>query len=264
MSSPLRVARLLHWSKGHSGPLGVAVLVAIAGAIAYGHYFRPEIGPAMRGEEVANKLGCFSCHGPEGVSGIRNPGSAARDVPGWEHRKISMYIRKEEDLREWILYGRPRNSLMAADRMETPGLVRMPAYEKIISTGELDDLVQYLRAVSGWAADIPDIVYEGRKIAADLGCFGCHGQSGMGGMSNPGSLKGTIPAWDGGDFKQVVRDEAELKEWILEGEIKRLWKNPLAWYFLKRQIIKMPPYREHISDLELQKIVAYIGWLRKE
>ena len=174
-----------------------------------------------------------------------------------------MYVTRQEDLREWILYGRPRNSPVVADRMEASGLVPMPAYEGHISVPELDDLVGYLQAVSGWAAELPEDVYEGRRIALRMGCFGCHGPSGMGGVLNPGALTGAIPRWDGADFEELVRDEEELREWILDGKIARLWDNPFARYFLERQTIKMPAYRGHISEAELTKLVSYFNWVRQ-
>ena len=140
----------------------------------------------------------------------------------------------------------------------------MPAYEDLLSDRELDDLVAYYLAVSGWAPDIPDAAFEGRKIASRLGCFGCHGPAGMGGVANPGSFKGHIPPWDGEEFKELVRDDEELREWILDGRIRRLWDNPVARRFLESQKTRMPAYREHVSDEEVSKMVQYIRWLRRE
>jgi mono/diheme cytochrome c family protein len=175
-----------------------------------------------------------------------------------------MYVTEEQDFREWILYGVPRSHSSSADYVEPSSLIPMPAYEKVLSGKKLEDLVEYLRAVSGWSASIPNEVYEGRKIGLRLGCFGCHGVSGMGGVPNPGSLTNSIPPWTGDDFEELVRNTQELQEWILEGRIERLWKKPLARYFLERQIIQMPAYREHLSDEELEKLVTYVRWLRQE
>jgi len=139
----------------------------------------------------------------------------------------------------------------------------MPAYEGLLSEQDVDDLVAYFLAVSGWSHEISDAVYEGQKIAQRLGCFGCHGPSGIGGVQNPGSFKGHIPPWQGDDFADLVRNEAELREWIRDGRIQRLWENPLARHYLEAQKIQMPAYRRHLSEMELDKIVAFISWLRK-
>jgi len=86
-----------------------------------------------------------------------------------------------------------------------------------ISDAQVDDLVAYLRAVA--AADLPEdpVVRTGYGVGEQLGCFRCHGPGGRGAVRNPGSLKGYIPPWDGRDFTELVADEAELREWILEG-----------------------------------------------
>jgi mono/diheme cytochrome c family protein len=253
-----QVPRKKYWA------VSAALLVAAAAAFVHFHYLRPEITPAIRGEEVAREFGCFACHAGSGANGISNPGSASGDVPSWIAGKMAMYVTEEQDFREWILYGVPRSHSSSADYVKPSGLIPMPAYERALNGNDLEDLVEFLRAVSGWAVSIPDEVYEGRKIGLRLGCFGCHGPSGMGGIPNPGSLKNSIPPWTGEDFKELVRDTQELREWILEGRIERLSKNPFARYLLERQVIQMPAYREHLSDEELEKLVTYIQWLRKE
>jgi mono/diheme cytochrome c family protein len=173
-----------------------------------------------------------------------------------------MFITSEQDIREWILFGAPRSESERNRYDDHQMLVPMPAYEEYLSDGELDDLVSYFLAVSGWRPEIPDSAYEGRRIATRLGCFGCHGPSGMGGVANPGSFKGLIPPWDGEEFEELVHDEEELREWILYGKIERLWSNPAARFFLDRQKTPMPAYHDFISDAELDLLVNYIQWLR--
>ncbi|RME47827.1 MAG: cytochrome c, partial [Deltaproteobacteria bacterium] len=76
----------------------------------------------------------------------------------------------------------------------------------------------------------------------------------------PGAFKGYIPGWGSRDYFELVRNEAELREWILEGISKRFRDNPLARHFLDRQTIRMPAYRGHLSPEELDDLVAYITW----
>lgn len=231
----------------------------LAGSLAWTYWREPETTEAMRGAEVARKLGCFGCHGPGGFGGIADPVSPSGKVPGWDGGTAALYVENEQQIREWVLYGAPRQRSRPEDRH---GLIQMPAYEGLLSERELDDVVAYFRSVSGWDTGIPEKAYEGNKIASRLGCFGCHGPSGMGGVANPGSLKGRIPPWDGDEFAELVRDDDELREWILDGRPRRLWENPAARHFLEAQKTQMPAYRDHLSEGDLEKIVAYIRWLR--
>jgi mono/diheme cytochrome c family protein len=140
--------------------------------------------------------------------------------------------------------------------------IRMPAWRGRLSEAQVDDLVTYVRAVAG--ADVPEnaVARQGQAVAERLGCFRCHGPGGRGAGRNPGSLKGYIPPWDGPDFAELVANEGELREWILIGRPQRLQKNPLARFFLDRQVIRMPAFRGHLTGEELQALEAYIGWLR--
>jgi mono/diheme cytochrome c family protein len=62
----------------------------------------------------------------------------------------------------------------------------------------------------------------GYQLAEDLGCHGCHGPRGGGGVPNIGTQEGEIPAWDGGMSMMYVKDEKEIREWILDGRPWRL------------------------------------------
>lgn len=244
--------------------LCVAFLVIAGGITAWLLWRQPVTTAELRGEATARKLGCFACHGAEGVGGIADPTSPSGNVPGWESGVLKLYVKNEQELREWILYGAPKGDSLSGEKQGSDFLVPMPAYEDHLTKKEVDDLVSYILAVSGQTQDMPDNVYEGWKITSRIGCFGCHGHSGLGGMPNPGSFKGYIPPWNGDEFTELVHNDTELREWILDGKPTRLWENPAARYFLERQKIPMPAYRSHLSEEELTKIVAYIKWLRKE
>ena len=298
--------KLLSWRWALLGT-AVAVALAVAGLAYLRH---PKSTPVMRGHRLAERMGCFACHGPSGTGGVPNPGSDEGEVPAWDGGVAMMYVGNEPEIREWILYGAPRRLWKdgkkpsghehgqqqehgdghAADERaagehahgeedrhgdgeeeeehaghgdEDHGhLIPMPAYEGLLGESELSDLVAYYKAVAAYDDPTSDKAKEGYEVASRMGCFGCHGPGGRGGLSNPRSFKGYIPPWDGKDFDEVVKNDDELRKWILDGKIARFEKDPLARHFTRRQIIQMPAYRGRLSGEELDALIAYIHGLR--
>ncbi len=216
-----------------------------------------EFTAVSRGEKIAARLGCFTCHGPGGLEGTANPGQES--VPAWNGGTAMMYLEKDEHIREYILYGKRLDEQDSAE-----GLIRMPAYRAKISSSALEELVAYVKAVSLFYPEMPDEARPGMELARDKGCFGCHGPAGRGGQTNPGAFKRYIPGWDGKHFNEAVRNSAELREWIMTGEIQRWKKNPLARFFTGRQVIRMPAYQEVLTEDEFFSINKYIQWLREK
>jgi mono/diheme cytochrome c family protein len=213
--------------------------------------------PVQRGHAVAEAMGCFGCHGPGGAQPIANPGARVGEVPSWVGGTWRMWNRSREDLRAWILDGRPPG------RERDPGaLLEMPAYAKHLSPGETADLLAYVEAVSQFDPEVDERVAAGKDAAWRLGCFGCHGPEGRGLVRNPGSFKGYVPPWDGPDFDELVRGEPEFREWVLDGVTRRLARNPAARAFLARQAIRMPAYADRVSDADLQALYTYVRWVR--
>lgn len=252
--------------------VGIALLLLAAGVWgAYWYATTPRLTDEIAGYQLAEKLGCHGCHGPRGTGGTPNPKSDESEVPSWDGGTTMMYAKNEHELREWILDGVPRRLAEEHEHAHSHGPgdepralpIRMPAFRHVISERELELLVAYVKAVAYWDT-IPDAARQGRRAAAGLGCFGCHGPGGMLGVANPGSFKGYIPPWRGKDFDELVRDEDELRSWILDGKIARFESNRLARFFTRRQAVQMPPYRDVVSEQDLNDIVTYIQWLSKE
>jgi len=95
----------------------------------------------------------------------------------------------------------------------------------------------------------------GRAVAARMGCYGCHGPGGRGGIVNPGSEERRIPGFVGGTTMMYVESPAEVREWILDGRPARLEESPAG----PKALIHMPAYRGRLSEDELDDLVAWYG-----
>jgi mono/diheme cytochrome c family protein len=219
---------------------------------------------AARGRRLAAELGCLACHGPGGGGGTANPGSEEGEVPAFTEQTQMMYVKSPDDLREYILDGAPRRKREDPEyraRMEAAAM-RMPAYRGVVSAADVDDLVAYLRAASGQIGPDDPLEAHGAELAAKLSCFACHGALGAGGVANPGSLKGYIPAFWGDDFDELVRDDEELRRWIADGSIPRIAEHPIGGHFFARQVLKMPAYGKVVPAADIDALAAYVRWLR--
>ena len=225
----------------------------------------PHASEAQRGRELAQQLGCFTCHGPGGVGGVPNPGSEAGEVPSFHEGTLMMYAHDDQDLREYILDGAPAKKLASApyrERMATQALT-MPAYRGVVSARDVALLVVYLRAASDLLVPPTEPAARGAELALEYACFACHGALGSGGLPNPGSLKGYIPGFGGPDFDELVESDAELRAWIAEGGIPRLLDDPAARFFIDRQRIQMPAFTAHLTPDEIDALVAYVRWVAR-
>ena len=252
------------------GPLLVVVLMAETGYLAYGPARRLVLGieasEALRGQRIAQQSGCFGCHGPGGTGGVPNPGSKD-EIPGYRGGMIMMYAESDQEIREWILDGAPRRLRDDPDFRSSRerSSVVMPAFRGRLSENDVDRLVVYLKNIAGLVTPPPTTpARAGFDLAWKSGCFGCHGDGGMGGVANPGSLKGYIPGWWGADYVDLVRGDGELREWIESGTIARLATGRLARHYLERQVISMPAYRDHLKAADIDSIMAYVNWVRMQ
>lgn len=252
-----------------------------------------EASAAARGREVAERLGCVSCHGPGGTGGVPDPGSA-EPVPAFTGGVPWEYADDRREIANWILYGDPRgrgeierqhgkerhtkrspagtaDGPLPAAQVETAdahaehqGLLRMPAFEGRLTETELADVIAWIEALSPPDRPADESVRRGLAVANANACFACHGPMGTGGISNPGSFKGYIPGFFGKDLDELARTDDELEAWIREGNVVRLARNPAAKVFLDRQAIKMPGYGNRLTDDEVRDLVAMIRWIRKD
>jgi mono/diheme cytochrome c family protein len=241
----------------------VAALVVAALLAVWVGASRPQLPAAERGRRLAERVGCFGCHGPEGTRGAANPGRSDRTVPSWD-ADLMMYADDEAEIREWIRDGVPaaraRSATWRAQRDR--GALRMPAFGRRLSRRQIDDLVAFVLASGHPEPDVA-AARQGLQRAQALGCSGCHGAGGRLARPNPRSLKGYVPSWDGRDFPELVRDRQEFAEWVERGRSRRFAENPIARFFLDRAVLKMPAYRDHLQPGDVDALWAYVTWLRR-
>jgi len=240
-----------------------AVLALAGGALApfaaRGYWRWRESNPVARGARLASKVGCFACHGPAGSGGLPDP-SLGEEVPAWDGGVAMMYVAGADEVRQFIRDGVTERLAKSdsAQEKRSRAAIRMPAYRDRLSAAEVDDLVAYVLAVARLQAVADKVAARGRDLASKFRCASCHGVEGSGGVDNPGSFKGYVPGWRGPDFRELVRNDVELKEWILKGTIDRFERNPLARFFLRRQRLQMPAYGKALAESDAEALAAYV------
>jgi mono/diheme cytochrome c family protein len=218
--------------------------------------------PISRGREVARRSGCFDCHAVPHNLELANPESPFGTVPSFAGGNLMMYVDRAAEVEEWIRKGwteKLRRDPAGWARYQRQ-LIQMPAFERRLSAAAVADLKAFVLAADGYHSPPDPAARRGEEIAR-AHCFGCHGVGGAGGMANLGSPFGYVPAWWGPDFRDLVRDETELREWIHSGSSQRVAAWPLVPWFWRRQAIRMPAYGEHLEPADLDALVAFIGWL---
>ncbi len=103
----------------------------------------------------------------------------------------------------------------------------------------------------------------GRVVAEANSCFACHGTEGKGGIQNPGSKTGYIPAWNSEEFTRHMNSKAKLKEMITAGVTEQMTKDPGRMADRDKARLKMPAWKGFIKGKELHALVNYIWSLRQ-
>lgn len=231
------------------------LLLLLAPRLIHQYWSIRTSNPVRRGIQKAESLGCFSCHGPAGSSGISDPLDASLSVPSWSGGVWMMYVNSDEEIKRIILEG-SRGHTHA-------GAISMPAYRDVIGSKDLDDLVAAFKILAEMSVPKSgSSERRGYNLARQQRCFACHGAGGSGGVMNPQSFSGTIPGWYGPAFDDLVHDRREFNRWIQEGSIPRLVDHPIASIFIKRQRIAMPRY-QNLSAEQIDDLWSYTQWLRE-
>ena len=247
--------------------VAVGLLALLAGAavpaLVRGHWSSRSANPVRRGVRLAGDLGCFSCHGPLGAGGVADPTSKIGEVPAWSGGTWMMYVNSDEQIRQFILDGvshaRRESPAGAAERERLT--IGMPSYRGFLAERELEDLVAAFKVLSRMTLP-PEgsAARQGLALVERRDCAACHGPAGSGGLPNPGSLTGFVPGWYGADFEDLVRDRPEFDAWVREGASPRIAGSRIASWFIRRQRLSMPAYRDLTTE-ELDALWAYVQWL---
>src|SRR5437588_459950 len=116
----------------------IAVLV-VAAAFAAWSAVRPKLPPAERGRRLAERAGCFGCHGPGGRLAHPNPGSFKGYIPSWDGDDFGELVGGEREFGEWVRHGvsdRFRANPAASFFLKRANL-HMQAYDKRLQPGDL-------------------------------------------------------------------------------------------------------------------------------
>jgi mono/diheme cytochrome c family protein len=119
-------------------------LVAYVKAVS--DFERPEDEKAEAGRQVAIKFGCFGCHGPQGRGSQPNVRAFKGYIPSWDGRDFPELAKDDQEIREWILDGRPRRlhenriARWFLDRQP----IQMPAYRGHVTDAEVDRMIDYI------------------------------------------------------------------------------------------------------------------------
>jgi mono/diheme cytochrome c family protein len=88
----------------------------------------------------------------------------------------------------------------------------------------------------------------GRRLAEQLGCFGCHG---------PGGKDRTVPTF-GGDLMMYAKSPGEVAEWIRDG-VTTARRGSRTWRAERdRGALRMPAYGSRLERAQIDDLVAFV------
>jgi len=228
------------WTGSRIGLVVAAVLavVAVTGVPTTRWFWaRGEASPLARGVELLGEQGCVACHGDPSGS--------------WRWRADGAPPASVEMIRDAVLNGRPGALSFPGPMPPMGGRLQVDEWRALVlAVGVLEGLV-------GVPED-PELA-SGYDIARQMGCFGCHGVLGAGGVPNPGSLTGRIPGWLGNTFRRTLEEDGRLRQVILQGSPQARVPVP----GVPGSLLAMPAWGERLDSVEVEILVRYLRWLHE-
>ena len=194
------------------------------------------------GAHLFVQFACASCHGEQGKGGV------SPDVPALKDVGTTLTVAQLSSI---INHGLGESA--------NPQKPYMPVWGPVISSSQVTDLANYIRAGLPKVKDADPVpvprdqadAVAGAALYVRDGCINCHGPSGLGGVPNPLSEDKTIPPLSGQDFRQEFNTDEKIKEMIRSGSV--IGKPPIA---------SMPHWGGILSDEDLTALVAYLKTLK--
>jgi mono/diheme cytochrome c family protein len=237
----------------------VIILLVLSPVILRLYWKMKASNPVNHGAKLALAYGCNNCHAPWGGHEIKNPNSRLGTIPSFSGGNLMMYVSDKSQVEDYIRFGHVKGKKPPSNQ-----LIIMPPFASRVTEDDEEDLEAFVLAANAYELPQEGKIADGYEEALEHGCFSCHGVAGAGGMNNPGSFKGYIPGWWGSDYKDLVRNDQELDQWIRNGISDRFKNSKLARYFLSRQAISMPAFGDSLTPSDYSAIASYIQWQRKK
>ena len=138
--------------RGHFNSIALELISTVVAFVSAVHGIpEPEDSTVIRGRDRIATLGCIGCHGPGGRLARRNPGSLKGYIPSWDGADFPELVQGKAEFREWVERGGSRRfegNPLARFFLKRAAL-KMPAFERFLQPGDIDDLwayVQWLRS----------------------------------------------------------------------------------------------------------------------
>ncbi|MDT8902381.1 c-type cytochrome [Anaeroselena agilis] len=103
------------------------------------------------------------------------------------------------------------------------------------------------------------VIAIGKELAAEQGCFTCHGPEGKGGVENPGHPDGRVPGWNDKDLaSNNMVFPIVLRQQIERAVVFSMYQDPADIGGQEFAALKMQPWIGRLSTQQINYIMAYI------